>query len=235
MTAPAANPIICAIDTPDRGRARALADQLVGVVGGIKLGLEFVTAQGPDAVREFAEGPLLVFLDLKFHDIPNTVAGAVRSAAALGVDLLTVHAAGGQAMLEAARDAAQAAEKTPRILAVTVLTSLDAGDLAALGGSASPAEQVRRLAGLARDAGCDGAVCSPEEVAILRADFEPEFLLVVPGIRPAGAETGDQKRSRTPSEAMRAGADRLVIGRPITAAANPRAAAEAIAAELAAA
>jgi len=234
MIAPAANPIICAFDTPDRGRARALADQLAGVIGGIKLGLEFVTAQGTKAVREFAEGPLPVFLDLKFHDIPNTVAKAVHSAAALRINLLTVHAAGGREMLEAARFAAQAAEEPPKILAVTVLTSLDANDLAATGILRSPPEQVLRLAGLARDAGCDGVVCSPEEVGMLRTELGPGFLIVVPGIRPTGTEIGNQKRSRTPSEAMHAGADRLVIGRPITAAPDPRAAAEAIVAELAA-
>lgn len=237
MTATTANPVICAVDTPDLGRARALADQLTGVVGGIKLGLEFVTANGPEAVREFTQGPLPVFLDLKFYDIPKTVAGAVRSAAMLGVDLLTVHASGGRAMLEASRDAANASERPPKILAVTVLTSLDNDDLFEVGVHAAPIDQVLRLARLAQDAGCDGAVCSPLEVDAVRQQVGPEFLLVVPGIRIAAeAPNGDdQKRFETAAAAMHRGADRLVIGRPITAAPDPRAAAEAIAAELAAA
>lgn len=226
----AENPIFCALDTPDLATARGWAQQLAGAVGGLKLGLEFVTANGAAAVREFAAGPLPVFLDLKFHDIPNTVAGAVRAASALGVAFLTVHAAGGRAMLRAAIEAAAAAERPPKVLAVTVLTSLDGDDLAETGVTAAPVDQVRRLARLAQESGCDGVICSPHEIADLRADLGPDFLLVVPGIRATEA-TGDQKRVMSAAAALHAGADRLVIGRPITAAANPRAAALAIAAE----
>ncbi|MDA0654051.1 MAG: orotidine-5'-phosphate decarboxylase [Proteobacteria bacterium] len=225
------NPVFCALDTRDLAQARGWALQLAGAVGGLKLGLEFVTANGAAAVREFAAGPLPVFLDLKFHDIPNTVAGAVQSASALGVAYLTVHAAGGRAMLRAACDAAAMAARPPKVLAVTVLTSMDGDDLAETGVNAAPGDQVLRLARLAQESGCDGAICSPHEVAALRTATGPEFLLVVPGIRAAGP-VSDQKRVMTAAAAMAAGADRLVIGRPITAAANPRAAALAIAAEI---
>jgi orotidine-5'-phosphate decarboxylase len=225
------NPIFCAIDTPDRQAARTLATALGTAVGGIKLGLEFFIANGPAAVREVAAGAPL-FLDLKLHDIPNTVAGAVRSAAALQPALLTIHCAGGMAMMRAAaaaRDAAAAPAGRPlRLLGVTVLTSLDDDDLAATGQRGPAAEQALRLALLARDGGLDGVVCSPHEVAALRAACGPGFLLVVPGIRPAGAAAIDQKRVMSPGEALAAGADRLVIGRPITGAPDPAAAARAI-------
>jgi orotidine-5'-phosphate decarboxylase len=230
----ARNPILVAIDTPDPAVARALAAAVAGVTGGIKLGLEFFTANGPKAVKEIASGVPL-FLDLKLHDIPNTVAGAVRAAAGLEPLMLTVHAAGGAAMMRAAAAAATEAaggRRRPKILGITVLTSLDDDDLARLGQNGPTAEQALRLALLARDSGLDGVVCSPQEVAMLRAACGKDFLLVVPGIRPAGASAGDQKRVLTPREALAAGADYLVIGRPITASSDPASSARAIAAEL---
>ncbi len=228
------NPILCAIDTPDTGRARALAAAVSGVVGGIKLGLEFFVANGPAALRQLA-GATPLFLDLKLHDIPNTVAGAVRAAAALEPLLLTIHCAGGAAMMRAAATAASEAGRGRRrmkLIGVTVLTSLDDGDLAATGQRGTASEQAQRLALLARDSGLDGVVCSPHEVAALRAACGTSFLLVVPGIRPSGAAAADQKRVLGPRAALDAGADYLVIGRPITEAADPAAAARAIAAEL---
>ncbi len=226
-------PVLVAIDRPDLGGALALARGLVGAVGGLKLGLELFVAEGPAAVRALATTGLPIFLDLKLHDIPNTVAGAVRAAAGLGAALLTVHAAGGRAMLEAAVQAARASPSPPRLLAVTVLTSLDDADLAATGVAGAPLEQAVRLARLAREAGLDGVVCSPQEIAAVRAALGPGPLVVVPGIRPAGGAAGDQKRIATPAEALAAGADLLVIGRPITTAPDPRAAARAIVAEIA--
>jgi len=228
------NPILCAIDTPDPACARALAAAVRGAVGGIKLGLEFFVANGPTAVREIA-GAAPLFLDLKLHDIPNTVAGAVRSAAALEPLLLTIHCAGGAAMMRAAAAAASDAAQGRRrmkLIGVTVLTSLDDSDLKATGQRGTAAEQAQRLALLARDSGLDGVVCSPHEVAMLRQACGPGFLLVVPGIRPSGAAAADQKRVMGPRAARDAGADYLVIGRPITEAADPAAAARAIAAEL---
>jgi orotidine-5'-phosphate decarboxylase len=226
------NPIFCAIDTPDKARAAALARALGGVVN-LKLGLEFFVANGPAAVRDVA-GDAPLFLDLKLHDIPNTVAGAVRSAAALEPLLLTLHAGGGAAMMRAAAEAATQAQgrRRMKLLGVTVLTSLDDSDLAATGQRGPAGEQVRRLALLARDSGLDGVVCAPQEVAMLRQACGAGFLLVVPGIRPAGAAAGDQKRVMGPREALAAGADYLVIGRPITAAPDPAAAARAILAEI---
>jgi orotidine-5'-phosphate decarboxylase len=231
------NRVFAAIDTPDVGRAAGLVEALRGAVGGIKIGNELFTAQGPDGVRAVAGGERL-FLDLKFHDIPNTVAGAVRSATRLRPFCLTLHASGGRAMMQAAAEAArEAAEELevarPRLLGVTVLTSLDTDDLEAVGQRAPAADQVRRLAGLAQEAGLDGVVCSPREIEILRADRGADFILLVPGIRPTWAASGDQKRVTTPADAIAAGADFLVIGRPITAQADPRAAARRIAEELA--
>ncbi|BCX17589.1 MAG: orotidine 5'-phosphate decarboxylase [Geminicoccaceae bacterium] len=226
-------PVVAAIDRPDLESALGLARRLAGAVGGLKLGLELFVAEGPAAVRALASTGLPIFLDLKLHDIPNTVAGAVRAAAGLGVALLTVHASGGRAMLEAAVEAARAFPTRPRLLAVTVLTSLDADDLAATGVAGGPLEQAVRLARLAREAGLDGMVCSPLEIAAIRAAVGPEPLLVVPGIRPAGATSGDQKRVMSPAAALAAGADLLVVGRPITAAPDPAAAARAITDELA--
>lgn len=225
-----------ALDTHDFGRAESLARAVEGVAGGVKLGKEFFTAHGPEGVRAVAGGKRL-FLDLKFHDIPNTVAGALRAAAHLRPALVNVHVAGGRAMMEAAVEAArEGAEDTgvapPRLLGVTVLTSLDDGDLEAVGQRPPVRDQVRRLAALAADCGLDGVVCSPREVAMLRADLGPDFMLVVPGVRPAWAAGGDQKRVATPQAALADGADVLVIGRPVTAAADPAAAARRIAAEL---
>jgi orotidine-5'-phosphate decarboxylase len=224
------NPVLCAIDTPDPGAARRLAAAVGPFVGGLKLGLEFFAANGPDAVRLVA-GAAPLFLDLKLHDIPNTVAGAVRAVAPLEPALLTVHCAGGAAMMQAA---AQAAEGRMKIVGVTVLTSLDGADLASVGQSAPARDQVRRLAALARQSGLDGVVCSPHEVAALRRDCGDGFLLVVPGIRPSmAARDDDQKRVMTPRQALEAGADYLVVGRPITGAPDPAAAAAAIRAEIA--
>jgi orotidine-5'-phosphate decarboxylase len=215
------NPVFVAIDTPDLGRAQELAASLAGHVGGVKLGLEFFCANGPAGVREVASTGVPVFLDLKLHDIPNTVAGAMRSLASLQPAVITVHAAGGRAMMEAAKEAAPA---ETRVVAVTVLTSLDASDLQSTGVSASPAEQVEQLASLALQSGLDGIVCSGAEVKTARAAW-PEGFFVVPGIRPQGAATADQKRVVTPSEAIADGASILVIGRPITEAPDPAAAA----------
>lgn len=223
------NPIFCAIDTSDLAQAKSIAQAVRNVVS-IKLGLEFFTAHGPAGVREVA-GKAPLFLDLKLHDIPNTVAGAVRAAAALKPLLLTVHCSGGKAMLRAAAEAAkQAAPDRQRLklLGVTVLTSLDDGDLEAVGQRGPAAEQVRRLALLARDCGLDGVVCSPLEAAMLREACGPNFLLVVPGIRLMGLASGDQKRVMGPRETLAAGADFLVIGRPITGAPDPAAAARAM-------
>ncbi len=227
------NRIFCALDTADLERAVTLARALDGAVGGLKIGKELFTAHGPAGVRKVAAAGLPLFLDLKFHDIPNTVGGAMAAACALRPFMVTVHAAGGAAMLRAAAKAAAAGASRPLVIAVTVLTSLDAADLAALGVTDTPEAQALRLARLARQAGLDGVVCSPREIAALRAALGPDFKLVVPGIRPAGAERGDQKRTMTPPEAVALGADYLVIGRPITEAADPAAAARQIAGAIA--
>ncbi len=224
------NPILCAIDTPDMARAQALIAATAGAVGGVKLGLEFFVAHGPAGIRQAAGDQKNVFLDLKLHDIPNTVAGAIRAALPLDPLLITLHCAGGAAMMRAAVEARGGART--RLLGVTVLTSLDAGDLAATGQTGPVESQVQRLALLAQAAGLDGVVCSPQEVALIRAACRKDFLVVVPGIRPAGAAVGDQKRVLTPRAAIEAGADYLVIGRPITEAADPGEAARAIHAEL---
>ncbi len=234
-----ADKIYCAIDTVDIGLSARLIDGVRGAVGGIKLGLEFFTAHGPDLVRRLVGRDTPLFLDLKLHDIPNTVAGAVRAVAPLSPTLLTIHSSGGPAMMRAARKAAEEAAaqlnvRRPKLLAVTVLTSLDQSDLDAVGIAHAPLQQVRRLAALAKDSGMDGVICSPLEIEDLRADCGRDFLLVVPGIRPAGSAVGDQKRVMTPGEAVAKGADYLVIGRPITEASSPRSAAEAIAQEIAA-
>jgi orotidine-5'-phosphate decarboxylase len=195
--------------------------------------MELFTAAGPAAVGMLVERGHSVFLDLKFHDIPNTVAGAVRSAAGLGVRMVNVHASGGPAMLEAARTALEGMTNPPELLAVTVLTSMDAVQLKATGVGRSPAEQVELLAKMCLKAGIRGFVCSPEEVAAVRALTGAEGVLVVPGIRPVGAEVGDQKRMATPADALGAGASYLVVGRPITQAPEPAKAAEAILKEMA--
>lgn len=219
--------LIVALDFPSATPALALADRLQGLCRWFKVGLELHTAEGPAVVHQLRTRGFSVFLDLKFHDIPNTVAGAVRSAAAAGAELLTVHAAGGPAMLEAAADAADCLPNPPQLLAVTVLTSMDQLQLAAIGVDRSPEQQVLRLADTASEAGITGFVASPEEVSALRHRF-PAATLVIPGIRPAGAATGDQKRIATPATALLAGATSLVIGRPITQAPDPVAATRAI-------
>jgi orotidine-5'-phosphate decarboxylase len=223
------SPIFCAIDTPELAQARALAQAVRSTVN-LKLGLEFFVAQGPAGVREVA-GKAPLFLDLKLHDIPNTVAGAVRAAAALRPMLLTIHCGGGAAMMRAAVEAAAKAapeRQRMKLLGVTVLTSLDDGDLAAIGQRGPAPEQVKRLALLAKACGLDGVVCSPLEVAMLREACGKDFLLVVPGIRLMGVASGDQKRVMGPRETLAAGADYLVIGRPITGAPDPAAAARAM-------
>ena len=222
------NPVFVGIDTGDLNRAEALARAVAPHVGGLKLGLEFFMANGPAGVRQMAALGLPIFLDVKLYDIPNTVAGAMRSLSALDLAIINVHASGGSAMMRAARDACAPATK---VIGVTVLTSMDASDLADAGVAATPDAQVARLAALTRKAGLDGVVCSGAEVAQLKAAWA-DGLFVVPGIRPEGSAVGDQKRVMTPAEAQQAGASILVIGRPITAASNPAAAAEAIAASL---
>ena len=223
------SPIFVAIDTPDLDRAIASAEVVRGHAGGVKLGLEFFAAQGPQGVRRIADLGLPLFLDVKLHDIPNTVAKAVQALAPLEPAILTVHASGGRAMLEAAKAAAPPAMK---VVGVTVLTSLDERDLASTGIHGSPAQQVERLAALARQSGIDGIVCSGSEVARVKASW-PDGFVVVPGVRPAGADAGDQKRVVTPAQALADGASALVIGRPITGAADPARAIMDIAASLA--
>jgi len=222
------NPIFVAIDTPSLERAKLLAEQVRANAGGVKLGLEFFSANGPAGVTAILELGLPVFLDLKLHDIPNTVAKAVQALAPLEPAVLTVHAAGGRAMLEAAKAAAPAGTK---VVAVTVLTSLDGDDLRSIGVASEPREQVERLAELARSAGLDGIVCSGAEVAAARAAW-PEGFFVVPGVRPAGGDASDQKRVVTPPQALEDGASILVIGRPITAADDPATALRDLAAAL---
>lgn len=212
------NPIFVAIDTTDLSQANAIAEAARGHAGGVKLGLEFFSAHGPEGVLKIAALGLPVFLDLKLHDIPNTVAKAVKALAPLEPAILTVHAAGGHEMLWEAK---RAALPSTKVVAVTLLTSLDAGDLSDLGIERSPADQVERLAWIARDAGVDGIVCSGAEVAQAKAAWSDGFF-VVPGIRLAGAALGDQKRVVTPARALEDGASVLVIGRPITDAPDPR-------------
>ena len=226
------NPIFVALDTTDPDYARELAERVRAYVGGLKLGLEFFSAHGPDGVRPFVEMGLPVFLDLKYHDIPNTVAGAARAAAQLGVSILNVHAQGGATMMRAAVDAAKGVSPATRVIAVTMLTSLGDEDLPGLGLKPPVGDQVLRLAALAQQCGLDGVVCSAHEIARLRKEMGPEFLLVVPGIRPSGSAMGDQRRVMGPVEARDAGASLLVIGRPITGAPDPALAARDIAQSL---
>jgi orotidine-5'-phosphate decarboxylase len=225
--------LIVALDLSSTEAAEDMVRQLEGACQWFKVGLELFAAAGPAVVEALAARGHSVFLDLKFHDIPNTVAGAVRSAAGLGVRMMTVHAAGGPAMLAAARAALDGVIDPPQLLAVTVLTSMDAAQLKATGVKRSPAEQVELLARMGWEAGIRGFVCSPQEVTAVRALTGAEGVLVVPGIRPAGAENGDQKRMATPADALCAGASYLVVGRPITQAPDPAKAAEAILQEMA--
>jgi orotidine-5'-phosphate decarboxylase len=225
--------LIVALDVPSPAEARDIAGELRGLCRWFKVGLQLYLAAGNSVVEELASRGFSVFLDLKFHDIPNTVAGAVRSAASSGASLLTVHAAGGPAMLAAAAEAAAFSPVGVRLLAVTVLTSMDETQLQATGIAAAPREQVLRLARMAAANGIDGLVCSAEEAEALRRELGSAAFLVTPGIRPAGADAGDQKRVTTPADAIRAGADALVVGRPILRAPDPAEAAEAILDEIA--
>jgi orotidine-5'-phosphate decarboxylase len=220
--------IIVALDQDDLGAAQRLVTKLSGLISFFKVGSELFSAAGPDAVRMVTDSGARVFLDLKYHDIPNTVSRAVRAAAGLGVSLVNVHTLGGVAMMRAAADIAREIDPGTRVIGVTVLTSMDATDLLRVGIGDGPQEAVIRLARLAREAGLSGVVSSAREVGLLREEFGPEFILVTPGIRPAGADAGDQKRIVTPREAFDAGADYIVVGRPIAAAADPWAAAESI-------
>jgi orotidine-5'-phosphate decarboxylase len=231
------NRILVALDVASRAKAIELADRLRGAVAGYKIGKQLFTAEGPDVVRALTSRGDRVFLDLKFHDIPNTVAAAVASAIATGAWMVNVHASGGTVMMRAAAEAARASAdqsgaSRPLVIGVTVLTSLDDAALAEIGTTRSVVDQVVHLARLAKAAGLDGVVASPQEIAAIRAACGPDFVIVTPGIRPAAqAGKDDQARTLTPAQAVAAGASYLVIGRPITAAADPRAAAEAIAAE----
>ena len=221
-----------ALDVPDTRLALDLVDRLGDACSWLKVGMQLYYAAGNSLVEALRARGYRIFLDLKLHDIPNTVAGAVRSVASTGAELLTVHASGGPAMLQAAAEAANAPD-SPRLLAVTVLTSMDAKELNAAGVPGSPADQVLRLALLAKNAGINGMVCSPEEVSALRTATGPETLLVVPGIRPLGSSADDQRRLATPAETIARGASMLVVGRPITRAVDPAAAARAILDEIA--
>ncbi|MGE0575551.1 MAG: orotidine-5'-phosphate decarboxylase [Reyranella sp.] len=240
-----ANPVYCGVDTTDLAHATRLIQLIAGgpnpAVGGIKLGLEFFLAHGAPGVRYAFPTPVRAtgvgfFLDLKLHDIPNTVAGGIRAVVELEPTYITIHVQGGREMLrvavaEAAEGAARLGVARPRLLGVTVLTSLDRSDLEATGVPADPSDQVLRLAGLARECGLDGVICSPLEIAALRKACGPDFVLMVPGIRPVGSAIDDQKRAMTPRQAVDLGATHLVVGRPICKAGDPRAAAEAIARE----
>ncbi len=240
------NPVYCAVDTVDLPVAarliRSVAGGAIPAVGGVKLGLEFFLAHGAPGVRYAFPAPVRAtgigfFLDLKLHDIPNTVAGGIRAVVELEPTYITIHTAGGAAMMKAAAETAAAEAKRlgvvrPKLLGVTVLTSLDKADLEAAGVAADPDQQVLRLAALARESGLDGVICSPLEIAALRKECGRDFILMVPGIRPVGSATGDQKRVMTPRQAVSLGANHLVIGRPITEAADPAEAAQAIARDL---
>lgn len=223
-----------ALDVPDASAALNLVDQLEGTCRWLKVGMELYYAAGNPLIEQLRGRGYSIFLDLKLHDIPNTVAGAVRSATRAGAELLTVHGCGGGAMLRAAAEAAQT-PGAPRLIAVTVLTSMDAAELASVGVAATPAEQALRLARLAQASGMDGMVCSAQEVQTLRQEVGKDAILVVPGIRPAGASLDDQRRVATPGDAIRRGASLLVVGRPISKAPDPAAAAQAVLDEIRAA
>jgi orotidine-5'-phosphate decarboxylase len=230
------NKLIVALDVPSGDAATRLAQRLQSQAGMFKVGSELFTAAGAAPVRDLVSAGQRVFLDLKFHDIPNTVRAAVREAAKLGVSMVNVHASGGRKMMEAALEGARSAgggdDVGPKVVAVTILTSLGTPDLEELGISQTPLEAVIRLARLAQSAGLDGVVASPREISALRQACGPDFLIVTPGIRPASAATNDQARIATPASAILAGADYLVVGRPITGAPDPAAAASAIIAEM---
>jgi len=227
--------VIVALDYPDAAPALALVEQLDPGQCRLKVGKEMFTRLGPAFVARLREAGFDIFLDLKYHDIPNTVAAACDAAADLGVWMINLHASGGRRMMEAARERLLKHARPPLLIAVTVLTSMDQADLAEIGMRGTPEEAVLRLAGLAQRAGLDGVVCSPREAAPLRAQAGSGFLLVTPGVRPASSGADDQRRVMTPGDAIRAGASHLVVGRPITGAPDPMAALRAIAAEVAAA
>ncbi len=230
---PVASPLIVALDFPEAAAALALADRLDPALCRVKVGKELFTRAGPAVVEALVGRGFQVFLDLKYHDIPNTVAGACRAAAELGVWMVNVHALGGRRMMGAAREALEAAgAPRPHLIAVTVLTSMAREDLEEVGLAGEPRDHVLRLARLTRDSGLDGVVCSPREAALVRDAVGADFLRVTPGIRPAGAERGDQRRTLGPAEALAAGADYLVVGRPVTAAPDPLAALHALLADL---
>lgn len=232
MKASFKNPVFVALDTANLSRALEIGEAVAPYAGGLKVGLEFITAQGPEGVRRIAALGLPVFADVKFHDIPNTVSGAAKAIASLGVSIFNVHVSGGEAMMRAAVETAKAFSPSTRVIGVTVLTSFTEADMESVGLKVSAADQVTRLAKLAKASGLHGVVCSPHEIGPVRAACGKDFLIVTPGVRPAGAALGDQHRVMTPLEAHRAGADILVIGRPITHAADPGIAARAIVAEL---
>ena len=213
--------VIVALDYPDAASALQLVARLTPDLCRLKVGKELFTRAGPQLVKELAGRGFDVFLDLKFHDIPNTVASACHAAADLGVWMVNVHALGGERMLLAAREGIERAAHTPLLIAVTILTSMDTSDLAAVGLSGSPEDNVLRLATLVHQSGLDGVVCSSRETAILRNELGPDFRLITPGIRPLGSQADDQRRVMTPADAIRAGSDYLVIGRPVTRADDP--------------
>lgn len=224
--------VIVALDFPDAAKALALVERLDPAQCKLKVGKELFVRAGPALVEKLAASGFMVFLDLKFHDIPNTVAQACRAAGDLGVWMVNVHASGGLKMMQAAREAVDQSRNPPKLIAVTVLTSMSGEDLRQVGLDVEPAVQVARLANLANTAGMDGVVCSAQEATLLRQQIGPDFLLVTPGIRPAGSEAGDQTRILTPARAMEAGADYLVVGRPITQADDPVTALQRINAEI---
>jgi orotidine-5'-phosphate decarboxylase len=233
MSAPRfSNPVFVALDTPDLGDAVALAKAVGPFVGGLKIGLEFITAQGPKGIEAIVGLGRPVFADVKFHDIPNTVAGASRAIARLGVAYFNIHVAGGEAMMRASLEAARSVDPKIRVLGVTVLTSIDDAELRKVGQAGPAPAQVERLARLAKTTGLDGVVCSAQEIEIVRRAAGKDFLIVTPGIRPAGADLADQRRVTTPTDALASGANILVIGRPITGAADPARAARQIAEQL---
>jgi len=226
--------VIVALDYPDAASALQLVARLTPDLCRLKVGKELFTRAGPQLVEELAGRGFDVFLDLKFHDIPNTVASACHAAADLGVWMVNVHALGGERMLLAAREGIERAAQSPLLIAVTILTSMNTNDLVAVGLSGSPADNVLRLAALAHQSGLDGVVCSSRETAILRNEHGPDFSLITPGIRPAGSQADDQRRVMTPADAIRAGSNYLVIGRPVTRADDPVSVLRTISSELSA-
>jgi orotidine-5'-phosphate decarboxylase len=219
---PIQSPIVVALDFPTQEQALAMADQLDPKLCRVKVGKELYTATGPAILEQLHKRGYDVFLDLKFHDIPNTCAKAVGVAAELGVWMVNVHASGGQKMMEAARNELEKKTHKPLLIGVTVLTSMERSDLAGIGLDVEPMEQVKRLAKLTQTSGLDGVVCSAREVALIREICEKDFLTVTPGIRPEGSDVGDQKRVMTPKQAVEAGVDYMVIGRPVTQSISPK-------------